>query len=224
MRWIQYWRKKMEGKEIISDEVRELADRIVRNINQMVKDQQLDIENLNQQMQIVGEAIEEFGERVADVLKPYVETLAQDLDITIKVPHMKINIDPLAFRYWASQYYICKQQFNPPSRFSPLPYFLLCRSIELSIKSLLLSSGNTKETVKRLYSHDIIRAYNALYEDSRILREEELKELEFANEIYRKKGFEYLIPKDVLSGYNEHPNLEILDGIAKKLLGDFLDY
>jgi hypothetical protein len=45
------------------------------------------------------------------------------------------NLAPDAFHWWATHYYKCRQDFVSPHKFSPVPYFLLCRAIELELKS-----------------------------------------------------------------------------------------
>ncbi len=46
---------------------------------------------------------------------------------------IEVNLSPDAFHRWAGHYYKCRQDFDSPHRFSPVPYFLLCHSIELEI-------------------------------------------------------------------------------------------
>jgi hypothetical protein len=48
---------------------------------------------------------------------------------------------------------------------------------------------------------------------------EELTALKQANSIYATKGFEYIQPKDAATVYKRFPNLDVLDRVAKKLLG-----
>lgn len=47
------------------------------------------------------------------------------------------NFSPAGFRRWANQFYKCRQSFQCPD-FSPVPYFLLCRAIELQFKAVHL--------------------------------------------------------------------------------------
>jgi len=102
--------------------------------------------------------------------------------LIINVPTMKINLSPLAFRLSAKHYYKCKQDFICPDKFSVVPYFLLCRSIELSIKARHLKQVGQK-TVKDNYGHNLMKAYNALKPKDRILSKTELKVLKQADYI-----------------------------------------
>jgi hypothetical protein len=127
------------------------------------------------------------------------------------------NLAPDAFRRWANHYYACKQQFKSPHTFSPVPYFLLCRAIELGIKAKHLKHM-TQEEVKRKFMHDLIKAYNALNTKELILSVDEVKLLKKANGIYSRKGFEYFNPEDALTAFKRYPDLKELDKVAKKLV------
>ena len=83
--------------------------------------------------------------------------------------------------------------------FSPVPYFLLCRAIELQFKAVhleQLKAGHpghqTQYDVKKLFNHKLIKSYEALPATDRTLSREQLKLLKKADEIYKGKGFEYV--------------------------------
>lgn len=127
------------------------------------------------------------------------------------------NLAPYAFHRWAKDLYECNKHFKSPEKFSPIPYFLLCRAIELAIKAKHLTRM-TQPQVKKKFRHDIMEAYKALDAKDRILTRPEIAVLGSANQIYGPKGFEYFDAEDALTGYSRYPDLEILDEIAKKLL------
>jgi hypothetical protein len=131
-----------------------------------------------------------------------------------------VNFSPDVFRLWAGHYYKCKQDFTSPDPVSPVPYFLLCRAMELVIKAKHLEVKKQKH-VKDEFGHDIIKAYKALPPALRILSGEEEKRLEAANKIYRGKGFEYFEPAHLLGGYAAFGDLATLDAIALRLLQAF---
>ena len=118
----------------------------------------------------------------------------------------------------AMHYYKCKQDFQCPHSFSPVPYFLLCRAIELELKSRHLRS-KTQKQVKDDFGHDLLKAYESLSNSDKILNADELCTLKKANDIYSTKGFEYFDPEDALRRYSNYPNLESLDLVARKLIG-----
>lgn len=137
----------------------------------------------------------------------------------IMVGGIHVNVSPEAFHRWATHYLKCKRDFKSPHKFSPVPYFLLCRAIELEIKARLLEHMRQPK-VKKDFGHNLVKAYNALSSDEKILNKKEEKILQQASDIYDKeKGFEYFIPMDALTGYHRFPDLKVLDSIASKLVG-----
>jgi hypothetical protein len=138
-------------------------------------------------------------------------------NVTISVATGHINLSPVAFHLWATHYYKCCHDFQCLDRFSPVPYFLLCRAIELELKSRHLETKG-RNTVKNAFGHHLTKAYSALPPDERILSPDELEVLHPASDIYASKGFEYVEVKDSVTGYTRFPELSSLDSVTKKLL------
>jgi hypothetical protein len=145
-------------------------------------------------------------------------------DVTVYLQGVELNVSPDAFHIYAGHYYKCKQDFVPPDDYpSSLPYFLLCRAIELELKARLLHYWRQSH-VKRDFGHNlldaynVVDAYNALDAEEQILSPSELAVLTEAHEIYSRKEFEYFVPTDVLTHFSRYPDLELLDVIAKKLI------
>jgi hypothetical protein len=110
----------------------------------------------------------------------------------------------------------------PKSRFLPVQYFLACRSIELSLKSLLMAFGTTKAELKGQIGHDLGKALDRI-NDLGIsgvinLSSEEKQAIFAANSIYSKKGFEYFESLDLVYGEAEIPDLSALLDIAERLV------
>ena len=118
-----------------------------------------------------------------------------------KVGGIFANLSPDAFHRWTQHYYKYRQDFESPHRISPVPYFLLCRAIELEIKARHLIQKRQPE-VKDRFGHDLRQAYEALDADRKVLSDVELKPLCDASDIYDSKGFEYFNPEDALTGYS----------------------
>jgi hypothetical protein len=128
-----------------------------------------------------------------------------------------INLSPDAFHRWATHYYKCRQDFQSPHKFSPVPYFLLCRAVELQLKARHLQTKRQPE-VKNTFGHNLMKAYGSLPSHEQILAPDELTILKQASAIYASKGFEYFNPEDALTAYKRFPDLSALDSVAKKLL------
>jgi len=154
------------------------------------------------------------------------EVFVEGKDSSEKAEQM-VNLEPLeenfsanAFHLYAVQYYECKRDFRlPPSppNFSLIPYFLLCRAIELELKARHLRR-KTQDEVKDEFWHHLLKAYNALDARERILSEKELAVLETADELYNKMDLAYFNPAHAMKAYEGFPDLNALDAIAKKLI------
>jgi hypothetical protein len=128
-----------------------------------------------------------------------------------------VNLSPHGFRRWAKHYLQCRRDFQAPTGFSPVPYFLLCRAIELQLKALHLENKR-QPWVKKDYGHDLMKAYSALAPEHQVLTSAELESLEKANVMYVDKGFEYMNVSDAATGFSRAPDLAVLDGIAAKVI------
>lgn len=128
------------------------------------------------------------------------------------------NMSPDVFHIYARHYYKCKQDFEPPDKyFSPIPYFLLCRAIELELKARHLK-GLTRSQVKDKFGHNLLKAYNALDAQEQILSPSEFAVLTAADDLYRKTDLAYFNPQHAAMAFSRHPDLKTLDTIAKKLI------
>ena len=135
---------------------------------------------------------------------------------SLKCETAVFNLTSPAFRLWAKHYYQCRLSFKCAD-FSPVPYFLLCRAIELHFKALHLEGRRQKE-VKEAYWHDLIKSYNDLPAAERMLSPEQYSLLEKANKIYVGKGFEYIDVGHAMRGFSDFPDLNALDALAKAII------
>ena len=127
------------------------------------------------------------------------------------------NLSPMAFRKWAREYHECAIPLLSRPEFSPVPYFLLCRAIELELKAEHLEIKRQPE-VKSRFGHHLVKSYTALPHHLQVLDTAELEILMQADSIYTRKDFEYFNPEHALRGYSQYPNLATLDEVARKLL------
>jgi len=70
-----------------------------------------------------------------------------------------VHATPFGFIAYAADFLDAAKQFKTSRPFSPVPYYLLCHSIELSLKCFLLGKGVSKEELKdfRKYGHHLIK-------------------------------------------------------------------
>jgi hypothetical protein len=128
------------------------------------------------------------------------------------------NVSPAQFHAYALQYMECRRSFTTRAKYSPVPYFLLCRAIELELKSRHLNS-KSRSQVKKQYGHNLKKAYDELQPTDKILDSTEYNVLARASEIYDipNKGFEYVTVGDASTGLSAFPELSTLERIAERL-------
>jgi hypothetical protein len=128
------------------------------------------------------------------------------------------NITPALFHEYARQYLQCADSFKSGESYSPIPHFLVCRAIELELKVPHLELMS-RDHVKDKYGHKLKKCYDDLPSNKKILDAAEYKELVLANDIYSKKGFEYVSAGDAVTALSKFPDLSLLRQIAFKLIG-----
>jgi hypothetical protein len=138
------------------------------------------------------------------------------MSVTLTPGATHFNISPEAFRILARDYFKCYLDFQAPRRFSPVPFFLCCRAIELALKAEHLESKPQKK-VKGLYDHYILKAYTDLNADQKTLTPDEVALLKTASAIYAAKRFEYFNVIDAVSAYKKFPDLDSLAALARKI-------
>ncbi len=126
------------------------------------------------------------------------------------------NLAPDAYLRWARHYLQCETDFSVQSGFSPVPYFLLSRVVELALKARHLETMTQKQ-VKGRFGHHLDRAYETLVPEKQILSSDQVNVLRVASKIYAAKGFEYFDPNDAVTGFSRYPVLSELRAIATKL-------
>jgi hypothetical protein len=149
--------------------------------------------------------------------------ILQSRNKVVKPEPAFLNLSPHGFYRWAVHFYVCRQTFvSPHTGFSPVPYFLLGRSIELVIKAQHLRSTSQTD-VKERFRHNLLSAYEALGPNYKVLSGQELETLKRASKIYNSKRFEYMLMLDVVTGFSKFPDVEELDRISRKLLESAAD-
>jgi len=140
-------------------------------------------------------------------------------NVTIEVPTAHLNLSPFGFMHWARHYIKCHRDFKSPNDFSPVPYFLLCRAIELGLKARHLETLRQKE-VKDKFGHDLLKALRALPPGNVNLTDHQIEVLSTASKIYKDKGFEYFSVVHAATGFKAFPDLAALEAITKEVVSD----
>lgn len=132
-------------------------------------------------------------------------------------------ISPVGFLLYASQFLDAARATERQKYFSPVPYYLYCRSIELSLKAFLLSKGVQRDNLKhRSLGHDLEKIWaRACAFGIRDIVHVSLDQeacLKQANRYYRTKGFEYFEVSLAVRGYKGLPALDVLDSLSDLLM------
>jgi len=134
-------------------------------------------------------------------------------------------INPIMFHFYAHEFARAAEGFQMIGDFSPVPYFLYCRSIELSLKAFLLAKDVSITRLKghKGVGHDLEKALEEA-ELQGLLDIVEIpchykEELKKANYYYVKKdGFEYFESYEVFVRQDDLPSLKVLSEFASFLV------
>ena len=134
-----------------------------------------------------------------------------------------LYISPLGFHRYASEFLRAAQGFKINDGFSPVPYYLICRSMELALKAFLLAKGFPKKKLKeRNLGHDLKKVLNKAIPmglDKIVsITPQHKEELRKANNYYASKGFEYFEVTKAATGYPNLPDLRVLSDFASLLV------
>jgi hypothetical protein len=115
--------------------------------------------------------------------------------VTLQVSDIVMRVDGHWLRNYAGDFLNAAKHFVPPSnRFSPVQYYLVCHSIELSLKAFLFSAGFNKAARKSL-NHNLETAINEAEANGLSahlqVSAKERDLIRRANRLYPKKEFEY---------------------------------
>lgn len=144
-------------------------------------------------------------------------------NVVIKAEPGIIHISPFGFFHYGKEFLDAAKGFKQSAYYSPAPYFLYCRSIELVLKAFLLGKGVPKNDLpKRTLSHDLEKIFKkaqdlGLSEFVNITPEQE-REIAKANRYYASKGFEYFEVIKAVKAYPELPDLLLLEKISSELV------
>jgi hypothetical protein len=144
----------------------------------------------------------------------------QAQSVTLQGSNTVMRVDGHWLRNYAGDFLNAAKDFSPPvNRFSPVPYYLVCHSIELSLKAFLFSAGFNKAARKAL-NHDLQRALskaeiNGLSAHIQISTADRNLVIK-ANRLYPKKEFEYFESLETI--YDPHEfELDALTLFARRL-------
>lgn len=146
-------------------------------------------------------------------------------DIVISPEPAVVNISPLGFHRYSSEFYEAARSLQRPESYSPVHYYLYCRSLELVLKAYLLAKGISKKKLKNKFRHDLektLRKADSLGLGGTVsISDEQRVHLALANAHYKSKAFEYFEVSTWfrrMKGQSKLPSLDVLDSLVGSLL------
>ena len=146
-------------------------------------------------------------------------------NLGIKADSIPIHLSPYGLFYYGKEFFNAAKGVVQSTKYSPVPYYLYCHSIELVLKAFLLVKKVPKKDLpnRNLYGHDLETILKRakeldLSEFVKITPEQE-KEISKANEYYNipHKGFEYFEVVEAVTGYPGLPDLSLLEKVSSEL-------
>ena len=144
-----------------------------------------------------------------------------------------IKMTPFGFYFYSKCFFNTEDRIKEDiNKFGPVNYFLLCKSIELSLKSYLLYNGKNIKELKKI-GHNLVELADESGKISKsiiTINISDKKILEMANNFYDIKGddsksFEYFNVGLVVNGFKQSavnktkmPDIKNLRKIAKKII------
>ena len=141
---------------------------------------------------------------------------------------------PISFLQYASEWLYAARAIAPGPSFpsvpySPVPYFLYCRTIELALQAFLLAKTESdpnidraKELKSRELGHNLVKvlakARTLGLDQDVATTPEHGKEVARANKYYQSKGFEYFELKTLMTRSRDLPDLQVLADFASLLV------
>lgn len=145
--------------------------------------------------------------------------------ITLKADTLKINFTPYALAKMSNGLFRAVESYKE-NDIPILKYFLYCASIELGLKSSILSVDNSKaakDEIKNKVGHDLIKANNLFLirnPNVIILNKNDLVNLAKINPFFKNKGLEYItvdVIVELMKGLSNFPDLKDIRNVAKKV-------
>jgi hypothetical protein len=148
-------------------------------------------------------------------------------NVVIKVQPLQIRLGPLGFHRYASEFLRAADSFECGDGFSPVPYYLRCRVIELALKAFLLAKRFSKNDLKHKLGHNLEKALNSAtkygLQSEVAIKPKEEEEIKKGNVYYADKGFEYFQVTKAVRGYPMLPDLKILADVSSRLVSGLKD-
>ncbi len=149
---------------------------------------------------------------------------------TVSPPAATIRMTPVGYAVYAEQFLKAAQSIpKEDKKFTPVPYYLYCRALELILKSFLLLKGHEPSKLRKKYGHNLKALWKAAVKDGLADAVPELPSeigsvLALANPYYKGKAFEYFDFSRWVHGYVRLPSLDRLGDSTAMLIAHLKPY
>ncbi len=143
----------------------------------------------------------------------------------LKAESAHFFVSPLYFIHYAEDFLEASNSHYSERPFSPVKYYLVCHSIELSLKAYLLLSGVSKNEIRdRSLGHNLSNILKKCEElgIQEIVSISDLQRslVDELNKWYSRKGFEYFEVKNLIAGVGNLPSVGSADELAASLISN----
>jgi hypothetical protein len=139
-----------------------------------------------------------------------------------------VRMDPIGFAIYADQFLKAGQTITNDGRFSPVPYYLFCRALELILKAFLLTQNCQLKRLKADYGHNLQLLWKAATRAGLakvvVPLPDMTSDLAQANSYYAGKAFEYFDFRRWARKYDALPPLDRLEATTVTLIESLKPY
>jgi hypothetical protein len=136
--------------------------------------------------------------------------------MVVEIGTSTVRMNPVGFSLYAEEFFLAGASIPQNSRargnttFTPVPYYLFCRALELVLKAFLLAKHHSLDELKKKYGHDLEALWRAATKEGilDIIGASDPhfeSDLQSANSYYKGKAFEYFDFRRWAHGYPDLP-------------------
>jgi len=146
-------------------------------------------------------------------------------DYILKAESAHYFVSPYFFIKYAEDFFEASSAHDSSIKFSPVKYYLVCHSIELSLKAFLLLKGVSKSDIRsRSLGHNLSnileKCLSLGLEEIVQITDPQKSMLTELNEWYSRKGFEYFEIKNLAAGAGDLPDVILAQELATLLINN----
>lgn len=155
--------------------------------------------------------------------------------IVVQVGTATVRMGPVGFSLYAEEFFLAGASIPQHSRargnttFTPVPYYLFCRALELILKAFLLAKHRPLDELKKSYGHDLQALWRAATQQGILdvvgTCDPEFEiDLQSANSYYKGKAFEYFDFTRWAHGYEDLPPFARFRDETKRIVEKTKEY